>query len=45
MIAEAAADAERRLVQIDFRYQAAEHPIRVGYEESCYLKCGYYRVR
>jgi 23S rRNA (cytosine1962-C5)-methyltransferase len=45
MIAEAAADAERRLVQIDFRYQAADHPILVGYDESLYLKCGYYRLR
>jgi 23S rRNA (cytosine1962-C5)-methyltransferase len=45
MIEEAAADAERRLVRIDFRYQAADHPILVGYDESLYLKCGYYRVR
>jgi 23S rRNA (cytosine1962-C5)-methyltransferase len=45
MIAEAAADAERRLVQTDFCYQAADHPILVGYDESLYLKCGYYRVR
>jgi 23S rRNA (cytosine1962-C5)-methyltransferase len=44
MIAEAAADAERRLVQIDFRYQSSDHPILVGYDESLYLKCGYYRV-
>ncbi|MDR0554089.1 MAG: class I SAM-dependent rRNA methyltransferase [Treponema sp.] len=44
MIAEAAADAGRRLVQLDFRYQAADHPILLGYEESLYLKCGYFRA-
>jgi 23S rRNA (cytosine1962-C5)-methyltransferase len=44
MIGEAAADAGRRIVQLDFRYQAADHPILIGYDESFYLKCGYYRV-
>jgi 23S rRNA (cytosine1962-C5)-methyltransferase len=44
MIRDAAIDAERRLVQLDFRYQAPDHPILVGYDESCYLKCGFYRV-
>jgi 23S rRNA (cytosine1962-C5)-methyltransferase len=44
MVAEAAADAERRLIQLDFRYQAPDHPIVVGYDESLYLKCGYYKV-
>jgi 23S rRNA (cytosine1962-C5)-methyltransferase len=44
VIAEAAADADRRLIQLDFRYQAADHPILAGYDESFYLKCGYYRV-
>jgi 23S rRNA (cytosine1962-C5)-methyltransferase len=44
MIAAAAADADRRLVQLDFRYQASDHPILLGYDESFYLKCGYYRV-
>jgi 23S rRNA (cytosine1962-C5)-methyltransferase len=44
MITEAAADAERRLVQLDFRFQAQDHPILLGYDESCYLKCGIYRV-
>ncbi|MFP3090222.1 class I SAM-dependent rRNA methyltransferase [Treponema sp. TIM-1] len=44
LIAEAAADAERRLLQLDFRYQSPDHPILVGYDESLYLKCGYYRV-
>ena len=44
MIAASAADAERRLFELDFRYQGADHPILVGYEESRYLKCGIYRV-
>jgi 23S rRNA (cytosine1962-C5)-methyltransferase len=44
MVSEAAADAQRRLVQIDFRYQASDHPILSGYDESFYLKCGFYKV-
>jgi 23S rRNA (cytosine1962-C5)-methyltransferase len=44
MICEAAADAERSLIQVDFRYQALDHPIRIGYDESLYLKCGFYKV-
>ncbi|MDR3304091.1 MAG: class I SAM-dependent rRNA methyltransferase [Treponema sp.] len=44
MIRDAALDADRRLIQLDFRYQAPDHPILVGYDESCYLKCGFYRV-
>jgi 23S rRNA (cytosine1962-C5)-methyltransferase len=44
MITGAAADAERRLVELDFRYQGADHPILVGYDESRYLKCGIYRA-
>jgi 23S rRNA (cytosine1962-C5)-methyltransferase len=44
MIRDAALDADRRLVQLDFRYQSPDHPILVGYDESCYLKCGFYRV-
>ncbi|MCL1814713.1 MAG: class I SAM-dependent rRNA methyltransferase [Treponema sp.] len=44
MIAGAAADAGRRLVQLDFRYQPPDHPILVGYDESLYLKCGFYRT-
>ena len=42
MITEAAADAGRRLVETDFRRQSADHPILVGYDESFYLKCGFY---
>ena len=44
MIAEAAADAERRLIQLDFRFQAQDHPVLAGYDESLYLKCGFYRT-
>ena len=44
MITEAAADAERRLIQLDFRYQAGDHPILIGFDESFYLKCGFYRA-
>jgi 23S rRNA (cytosine1962-C5)-methyltransferase len=43
MIAEAAADAGRRLTQLDFRFQAQDHPVLAGYDESLYLKCGFYR--
>jgi len=45
MIAEAAADAERRLIQLDFRFQAQDHPVLAGYDESLYLKCGFYFVK
>jgi 23S rRNA (cytosine1962-C5)-methyltransferase len=44
MVAEAAADAEKRPYQLDFRYQGPDHPILLGYDESLYLKCGFYRV-
>ncbi|MDR1252660.1 MAG: class I SAM-dependent rRNA methyltransferase [Treponema sp.] len=44
MIIEAAADAGRRLIQLDFRLQAPDHPVLIGYDESLYLKCGFYRV-
>jgi len=44
MIAEAASDAERRLIRLDFRFQAQDHPVLAGYDESLYLKCGFYRV-
>ena len=44
MITEAATDAGRRLVGTDFRRQSADHPILVGYDESFYLKCGFYRA-
>jgi len=44
VITEAAADAGRRLVETDFRRQSADHPILVGYDESFYLKCGFYRA-
>jgi len=44
MLAGAAADAGRRLVQLDFRFQSQDHPVLAGYDESQYLKCGFYRV-
>jgi 23S rRNA (cytosine1962-C5)-methyltransferase len=44
IVSEAAADAERRLIQLDFRYQAPDHPVLMGYDESLYLKCGFYQV-
>jgi 23S rRNA (cytosine1962-C5)-methyltransferase len=44
MIAGAAADAKRRIYQLDFRCQGPDHPVLIGYDESLYLKCGFYRV-
>ncbi|MCA1949882.1 MAG: class I SAM-dependent rRNA methyltransferase [Treponema sp.] len=44
MVQDAAMDAEKRLHMLEFAYQAPDHPILVGYEESLYLKCGIYRV-
>ncbi|MDR2499600.1 MAG: class I SAM-dependent rRNA methyltransferase [Treponema sp.] len=44
LIAEAAADAGRRLALLEFRSQTPDHPVLIGYGESCYLKCGVYRV-
>ena len=43
-IAAAAQDAERRIYQLDFRCQSPDHPILIGYDESLYLKAGFYRV-
>jgi len=42
MVCDAASDAERRLIQKDFRCQSGDHPILLGYDESFYLKCGFY---
>ena len=44
MVADAAVDAGRRLRLLEFRYQASDHPILLGYDESLYLKCGIYEV-
>jgi len=44
MILEAATDAKRRLIQLDYRYQSGDHPILTGYDESFYLKAGFYRA-
>jgi 23S rRNA (cytosine1962-C5)-methyltransferase len=45
IISDAAADSGRRLYQLDFRCQAKDHPILLGYEESHYLKCGFYLMK
>jgi 23S rRNA (cytosine1962-C5)-methyltransferase len=44
MVTDAAAGAERRLVQLDYRCQSPDHPVLLGHDESLYLKCGFYRV-
>ena len=44
MVTDAAAAAERRLVQLDYRCQSPDHPVLLGHDESLYLKCGFYRV-
>jgi 23S rRNA (cytosine1962-C5)-methyltransferase len=44
IVEDAAMDAGKRLVQLDFRYQSSDHPILVGYGESQYLKCAYYKA-
>lgn len=44
MVAEAAADAHRRLRLREWRGQSPDHPIVVGVPETQYLKCGIYEV-
>ena len=44
MVAAAALDSGRRIRQLHFGYQSADHPILIGYDESLYLKCGVYQV-
>jgi 23S rRNA (cytosine1962-C5)-methyltransferase len=44
MVADAAQDAGKRIRLLAFRYQASDHPVLVGYDESLYLKCGVYEV-
>ncbi|MDR2477767.1 MAG: class I SAM-dependent rRNA methyltransferase [Treponema sp.] len=44
MVTDAAAGAERRLTQLDYRCQSPDHPVLLGHDESLYLKCGFYRV-
>ncbi|HEX8424276.1 MAG TPA: class I SAM-dependent rRNA methyltransferase [Pyrinomonadaceae bacterium] len=39
VIAEAAADARRRLQIVERRIQASDHPVLVGVPETLYLKC------
>jgi 23S rRNA G2069 N7-methylase RlmK/C1962 C5-methylase RlmI len=33
-----------QVICVDFRHQPADHPALVGYGESLYLKCGFYRA-
>jgi 23S rRNA (cytosine1962-C5)-methyltransferase len=44
MITRAAADADRRLVQLDFCGAGPDHPVLTGHSESEYLKCGFYQA-
>ena len=44
VIAEAAADARRRLQTVEKRIQARDHPVLVGVPETLYLKCVIARV-
>lgn len=44
MVADAAADAHRRLRLREWRGQAPDHPILIGVPETQYLKCGIYEV-
>jgi 23S rRNA (cytosine1962-C5)-methyltransferase len=39
VIAEASADARRRLQIVERRIQAGDHPVLVGVPETLYLKC------
>jgi 23S rRNA (cytosine1962-C5)-methyltransferase len=44
IIRAAAGGADRRLYEIRFGYQSSDHPVLVGYDESLYLKCGFYQA-
>jgi 23S rRNA (cytosine1962-C5)-methyltransferase len=44
MIKNAAQDAQRRIYCVDFCRQSPDHPVLIGYDESYYLKCGFYSV-
>ena len=44
LITDAAFDAGKRLQRLSFTYQAEDHPILEGFDESLYLKCGIYRI-
>jgi 23S rRNA (cytosine1962-C5)-methyltransferase len=39
MLARAAADAHRTMRIRERRHQAPDHPVRLGFPESLYLKC------
>ena len=44
LLAEAAADARRRVQLVERRTQAADHPVLLGVSETLYLKCAVLRV-
>jgi 23S rRNA (cytosine1962-C5)-methyltransferase len=44
LLEEAAVDVGRRVHLLEFRTQAADHPILLGVPETCYLKCAILRV-
>lgn len=44
MIKEAARDAKKIVQMVDFKIQSPDHPIRIGGDESLYLKCVILRV-
>ena len=44
LLAEAAADARRRVQLVERRTQAADHPVLLGVPETLYLKCAVLRV-
>jgi 23S rRNA (cytosine1962-C5)-methyltransferase len=44
VLAEAAADARRRVQLVERRTQAADHPVLLGVPETLYLKCAVLRV-
>lgn len=44
MLKDAAVDSKKNVQMIDFKIQAPDHPIRLGSDESLYLKCVVLRV-
>lgn len=44
VIKSAAIDSKKYLKLIEYRFQAKDHPILIGYDESLYLKCYIFQV-
>lgn len=44
MLVDAARDAKRQLVLLEFRHQAKDHPVLMAMKETQYLKCAVMRV-